>query len=83
MKNTEERVCGSLYYMAPELIKSNTISLKTSEINPGIDIWSMGCILYALVYGKLPFKANSRKEQLELINKGIKFPVREVAPDLI
>jgi MAP/microtubule affinity-regulating kinase len=41
---------GSLLYMAPEVLKGNI-----SKIGPSIDIWSLGCILFAMVLGKLVY----------------------------
>jgi len=41
--------CGSLKFMAPELLKGNCQS------SPRIDIWSLGLMLHAMVIGWLPF----------------------------
>lgn len=41
---------GSLYYLAPEVL-----SWKNMIASPMMDIWSVGCILFALVVGNLPF----------------------------
>lgn len=49
--------------MPPEVLSGRNI-----DANPAIDIWSMGCILHALVLGKLPFKGKTRKEVLNVIN---------------
>lgn len=43
------RSCGSLNYAAPEIV------LQFPYWGPEIDIWSMGVILFALVYKCLPF----------------------------
>jgi serine/threonine protein kinase len=42
--------------MAPELLKGFTQS------TPAIDIWSLGVILFALLYGKLPFEGDSNEK---------------------
>jgi serine/threonine protein kinase len=42
--------------MAPELLSGRTHS------TPKIDVWSMGCMLYAMVTGEYPFAANDREE---------------------
>jgi serine/threonine protein kinase len=41
---------GSIAYMPPEcLSSSNTVT------SPGIDVWSIGCMFYAMLFGTLPF----------------------------
>ncbi|KAG7660559.1 uncharacterized protein J8A68_005978 [[Candida] subhashii] len=42
-------ICGTTVYMAPELLKNEKYS------GFAVDIWSLGIILYAMVYGVLPF----------------------------
>lgn len=42
--------CGSPIYAPPEII------LEKEYLGPGVDIWSMGVILYALVNGQLPWR---------------------------
>lgn len=42
-------VCGTSAYMAPEMLKNEKYS------GFAVDMWSMGVILYAMVYGELPF----------------------------
>eukprot|EP00357_Protocruzia_adherens_P016342 CAMPEP_0115019946 /NCGR_PEP_ID=MMETSP0216-20121206/29784_1 /TAXON_ID=223996 /ORGANISM="Protocruzia adherens, Strain Boccale" /LENGTH=753 /DNA_ID=CAMNT_0002391589 /DNA_START=207 /DNA_END=2468 /DNA_ORIENTATION=+ len=50
--------CGTLSYVAPEMIEMN--------YSFSADIWSMGCILYLLLRGKLPIEA---KDKSQLIRK--------------
>jgi len=66
--NTAEKsTAGSLKYMAPELLSGRTHS------TPAIDVWSMGCILHALVLGTYPFEANDRDElKKQILTKEIK-----------
>ncbi len=49
-RKSEITRAGSLMYMAPEVL-----SRKNLAASPAIDIWSVGCILYSLVIGNLPF----------------------------
>ena len=43
---------GSLGYKAPEVIRTQPSDFKS-------DIWSLGCILYDLLCGQMPFLGNS------------------------
>jgi len=46
--------CGSLRYMAPELLQGKMQS------TPKIDIWSLGLMLHGFVFGFLPFNKSDR-----------------------
>nr|XP_046256416.1 dual specificity protein kinase Ttk isoform X2 [Scatophagus argus] len=50
---------GTLNYMPPEAIKdtSSQPGKARSKISPKGDVWSLGCILYCLTYGKTPFQS--------------------------
>ncbi|CCW66844.1 unnamed protein product [Phytomonas sp. Hart1] len=58
-------VKGTPLYMAPELIQEQPYDHRA-------DLWSLGCILYELYYGKPPFSTNSL---CTLISKITKSPV--------
>jgi serine/threonine protein kinase len=54
---------GSLHYCAPEILKQS----KTSKLSS--DIWSMGCVLHALLIGSLPFNDSYLPRlQMSIIN---------------
>ena len=55
--------CGTLQYMAPEVVD------KKSESSYEVDIWAIGVILYYLIIGKLPFKSSNQEETEEKIKK--------------
>ena len=44
----DENVCGSPYWMAPEVI-------EMSALSPASDIWSVGCTIIELITGQPPF----------------------------
>jgi len=60
MRNT---FCGTLEYMAPEMISNKAH-------NHTLDIWSLGILLYELVHGKAPFTGSHPREISEKIMKG-------------
>ena len=59
----QEFFCGTLYYMPPEIVN------KQKYIPFYSDIWSLGVLLYTMLYGKFPFKSKKEEELFELINK--------------
>jgi len=58
---------GTLGYVAPEVLKKSPYSFSC-------DIWSLGCILYALLSGSLPFDHNEQKELMRMtMDEALKF----------
>ena len=58
--------CGTLEYMAPEMITSK-------PHNHQIDVWSLGILLYELVHGRAPFRGNQIEIGREIIKGDVKF----------
>ena len=58
--------CGTPVYMAPELLLSSTYNIKA-------DLWSVGIIMYEMLYGKLPYNKlhNINDLKKNIINKQI------------
>ena len=52
--------CGSLTFMAPEL-------LNKSGHRHEVDIWSTGCILYKILFRRGPFIAENQKDTIKEI----------------
>uniref|UniRef100_A0A2H8U1J5 Dual specificity protein kinase Ttk n=1 Tax=Melanaphis sacchari TaxID=742174 RepID=A0A2H8U1J5_9HEMI len=46
---------GTWNYMSPECIRSGGSNFEGHKINQKSDVWSLGCILYSLIYGKTPY----------------------------
>jgi serine/threonine protein kinase len=48
-------------------------------------VWALGCVLYSLLVGKLPFDGEDKVEQVySILNKQLKFPSRiKSDPDLV
>ena len=44
-----------------------------------VDIWSSGVVLYAMLSGTVPFKANSMKDLHKLILKGQYNEIKEIS----
>ena len=63
-------LCGSPLYMAPEILRYEKYDAKA-------DLWSVGTVLYEMMVGKPPFRANNHVELLRKIERGedkIRFP---------
>ena len=54
-------LCGSPMYMAPEIINKQDYDIKS-------DLWSVGVILYEMVYGYVPFNVSTFLELIKRIN---------------
>jgi serine/threonine protein kinase len=66
---------GSPIYMAPEVLKGEIYSNKA-------DIWSLGVVLYEMLFGHCPFQSNSIANLIEVLNtQTLAFP-SQISPYL-
>ena len=72
--------CGSPAYVAPEIILGQ-------QYTPAVDMWAVGCILYCLLNGQLPFYEADEQAMFRRVAKGQMHPpaesVSEAARELI
>jgi 3-phosphoinositide dependent protein kinase-1 len=59
---------GTVNYLAPEMIEKNTASMAT-------DIWSLGCIIFKLITGNVPFTGiDPNLVFAKILKKDVDFP---------
>merc|ERR1719281_1617025 len=69
--------CGTPSYMAPEIVT------RKEHPGPNTDVWAIGVVLYAMLCGTFPFKAQNDRELYTRIAKGIfTFPDNQVGKDV-
>lgn len=70
MASQDKVDAGTLAYMAPECLDK-----VAAETTPAIDVWAIGIMFYAMVYGTLPFYHEKENELVRMIrNDPVKFP---------
>lgn len=72
--------CGTPAYIAPEILRDE------GYYGYAVDIWSSGVVLYAMLYGTVPFKANNMSELQKLIMRAkytLKDDITQEARDLL
>lgn len=63
-----ETYCGSYAYASPEILSGTPYDPRMS------DIWAMGVVLFAMLYGKLPYDDRDVKKLLKEVNAAVKIP---------
>ena len=67
--NKRETFCGTVEYMAPEIVKNQGYDFS-------IDVWSLGVLLYELIHSHSPFVVKDldiNKIENNIVSKGLKF----------
>ena len=77
IRNNESMIeqCGTPAYIAPEIL------LNRGYEGFGVDIWSAGVVLYAMLSGTVPFKGNNIRDLHDLIIKGEYTPIKEISKE--
>ena len=68
-------VAGTPMYMAPEQAKGETLDHRA-------DLFSLGSVLYVMVTGRPPFRANSTLAVLKRVAEEEPRPIREIIPEV-
>ncbi|XP_076278764.1 nuak family kinase 1 isoform X2 [Lasioglossum baleicum] len=66
--------CGSPLYASPEIVKG------TPYHGPEVDCWSLGVLLYTLVYGAMPFDGSNFKRLVKQISQSDYFEPKKPSP---
>ncbi|CCD25028.1 serine/threonine/tyrosine protein kinase RAD53 NDAI_0E02110 [Naumovozyma dairenensis CBS 421] len=71
--------CGTLAYVAPEIISGKNdgelrenadANSERNEYSSLVDMWSMGCLVYVILTGHLPFSGSTQKQLYKQISRG-------------
>lgn len=63
--------CGTLAYVAPEVISGkNSEEKEGNKYSSLVDMWSIGCLVYVILTGHLPFSGSTQQELYKQISAG-------------
>lgn len=71
----EKKICGSLQFMAPELLKDQNYDPMKA------DIWALGVTIHKYALGYVPFNGFTPEQMLEEIDQGYK-QIKTIPPPL-
>lgn len=74
--DNEERLCGSINYIAPEQIKN------FHEVDYRVDLYGLGGLFYYLLTGKPPFPGGTLTQKLQRHLHESPIPVETICPDV-
>ncbi|XP_071091740.1 testis-specific serine/threonine-protein kinase 4-like [Haliotis cracherodii] len=63
-----ETYCGSYAYAPPEILKGQPYNAYCAEV------WSIGVVLFTMVYGRLPFDDSDHRKLLRQVQAKVMFP---------
>ena len=63
--------CGTPAYLSPEILK------KCGYHGFGADVWALGITVYALIFGRVPFKSSNSADLYQIVlNQPLTFPAQ-------
>ncbi|ODQ63303.1 Pkinase-domain-containing protein [Nadsonia fulvescens var. elongata DSM 6958] len=62
--------CGTLAYLAPEVIAGKNKSGPNATYSSRVDMWSIGCLAYVILTGYLPFDGTTQEHLYNSIKLG-------------
>ncbi|HKR59979.1 MAG TPA: protein kinase [Pyrinomonadaceae bacterium] len=68
-------VMGTSFYMSPEQARAQEVDART-------DIWSLGCVIYEMVSGRMPFEGPSTGDVIGLILHKEPLPLARYGPEI-
>lgn len=71
-------LAGTLWYLAPELLLAHD---ETSYDKP-INAWSIGCLLYEMLTGRVPFYADKKEDLMEAIKTKMPRLTKKMSADV-
>jgi serine/threonine protein kinase len=69
--------CGTPAYIAPEILRNQGYE------GFGVDVWSAGVVLYAMLSGTVPFKATNMTDLHRIILSGNYAAIKDISQDAI